>query len=191
MREPLARERLHVELGDRRQLDHRFLLGRVLEIVERDGETGVDQRPQGVQQGVVEQLVLEQLEHDPLRRQRQRGHAEQELARDVDVGRVRSDEGVEADVREAVDDHRGGRRHRVQRAAADRDRAVQEFVGHHALLAIEDRLSSQQHPFIDRPVAHTLVIGCGSAKLIRQMTDSPARLRQPSSPRPLLPRPPR
>ena len=172
VREALRRERAHVELGDRRQLEQRLLLGRVLEVVERDREAGVDQRPQGVEQGTVELLVLEQLEHDPFGRQRQRRHAEQELARDVHVGRMRADERVEADVREAVDDHRRRRGHRVQRAAVDRDRPVQQLVGDHALLTVEDRLSSQQHPFVDRPFAHVLLIGSCRAKLIRRLDES-------------------
>ena len=65
--ELLGRERAHVELDDRRELEQRLLLGRVVEVVQRDRETGVDQVAQRLQQGVVELLVLEQLEHDPLR----------------------------------------------------------------------------------------------------------------------------
>ena len=99
---------------------------------------------------------------------------------------MRPDERVEPDVREAVDDHRGRRRHRVERPATERNRSVQELVGDHTLLAIEDRLARQQYPFVDRLVAHTLVIGFPRTKLIRRLTETRrGRLnsRRPAAPR--------
>ncbi len=63
---------------------------------------------EGFDQGVVDQLVLEQLEHDAAPRQRLREALEQEVARHVDPGAPVTDDRVEAELGERVDDHRGG-----------------------------------------------------------------------------------
>jgi hypothetical protein len=67
-----------VDLDDARELQQRLGLGAVGEVVEGHDVAGVGQRPQAIDQRVVDELVLEQLEHDQLGLERQRIDLQQE-----------------------------------------------------------------------------------------------------------------
>jgi hypothetical protein len=104
----LARE--HVDLDDPDVLDERRVLLVPGEVVEGDRVAELAELAQRLEQLVVDALVLEQLEHDPLGRQGERQLLDDEIARHVEPGGVVAHEPLEPDLGEGVDDDRGGGR---------------------------------------------------------------------------------
>lgn len=138
-------QRLDVELGDVGQLEQQGVLGPGVEVVEREHEAGVLDLGEHGEQVVVDQLVLDELEHDAVGRQRERPERHQELAVDVEERALVADEALEADVGERGDEHRGGGPVAVDRAAVLADGAVEELEGLDVEVGVEDRLAREHH----------------------------------------------
>jgi hypothetical protein len=112
------------------------------EVVEREHVAVAAELRERVQELVVDRLLLEQLEHDPGRRQRERERPEDEAAGDVQPGRAVADQVLEPDLGERVDHNRRGRLvvvrdHRVVLVRATEEQLVPPQVE----LAVEDRLA--------------------------------------------------
>ena len=136
----------HVELDDARVPEQPFCRRGEAEVVERDREALRDEVCQHVEQRVVDDLILEQLEHDAPGRQRRRAHAQQKVTRDVHIGDVLADEIEQADIEEPIENHRRGRRAVVEDARGLAVRfAKQQLIADQASISVQDRLPCHRY----------------------------------------------
>src|SRR4051794_12239195 len=166
-RRPISPENVHLHDVDVLERGGEQLVARV--VVEGDLVAASAMVLERLYQGVVDQLVLEQLEHDTAARQRLRKPLEQEVARDVDPRATVTDDGVEAELGERVDHHGGGGLVVVR---DDRDvlvrAAEQQLVPDDVEVQIEDRLTRYEDPRHCSPLARSNCLsgyfglsGCG------------------------------
>jgi hypothetical protein len=134
-------ERTDVELDDAREVEQPLHLGRVDEVVERQREAGVDGLLEHPDQRIVDELVLDELDHRAVRLERQRADVEEEVARDVDVRPPVADQQVEPEVGERGGQHAGRRRLRGDGLRVVRHRAIQQLIRDHVPAGVEDRLA--------------------------------------------------
>ena len=145
LQEPLRSERDQVELDDVRQSEQLVEPRLVAEVIQSELIPGRAHVGEHVQQRLVDELALEQLEHDPSGREAVGEPLEQELARDVDPCSPVSDETLETDLRQRVDRHPRARDlvvidQRLLHVAV----SIQQLIADDRLPAVEDRLPGKE-----------------------------------------------
>ena len=159
--------------------------GLVAEVVERDAEPVAGQHVEHVEQLRVHLLVLEQLDHDVLRRQRERADVEEELARDVDPGGHVAHDALEPDVGQRGEQHLRGRGARLETARAVAGGAVEQLEAHRAPAGVEQGLAREEELRRPRGCRRTMpsvhrVIGQERAALAAAAPTDPLAARRPA-----------
>jgi hypothetical protein len=117
----------------------------VAEVIEREPVAATLERADGREELAVERLRVADLDSDEPRWHDLRESGEDELARYVDPRRLVGDDPLEADLREGVQNDRGGRAlGTLDERLADVSVSEQELVANNHEPAVEDRLSCNE-----------------------------------------------
>ena len=124
----------------------RLDLGSEREVVERDQVAAGAQLPQGLDQRLVDELVLEQLQDDAIGRDGLGQTSEDELAGDVDPRPAVVDEALEVDLGHGPQRDQSGGELVVSDVGVIRaGLAIQQLISDRGEVAVEDRLAGQEN----------------------------------------------
>ena len=147
-RGPVGPEADQVELDELDQWQELFRTRPVREVVECEPVARIPQFGDLPDQLLIDELVLEQLEHDPLGRQAVDQPLEHELPRDVDPHHVVADELIEAHLCERSErDPSRGRLGLIDDGARRDAASIQQLVARYGSRAVEDRLTCKEDVF--------------------------------------------
>ena len=145
LQEPLRSEREQVEFDDVREREQSVEPWLVAEVIQSKLIPGCAHIGEHVQQRLVDELALEQFEHDPSGREAVGEALEEELARDVDPCSPVSDEALQTDLRQRVDRHpRAGDLVVIDQRLLHVAVSIQQLIADDRLPAVEDRLSGKE-----------------------------------------------